>query len=138
MIISWAFCADSAPTAVINTLPSSWISICTPVSSIIFLIVFPPGPITSRILSVGIFILFTRGAYGDNSLFGSLIHSIILLKINSRPRFAWARAAAKISLLRPSTLISIWIAVIPSGVPATLKSISPRASSIPWISVKIV
>ncbi len=33
--------------------------------------------------------------------------------------------------------MSIWIAVTPTSVPATLKSISPKASSIPWISVKI-
>ena len=39
---------------------------------------------------------------------------------------------------KPEILISIWIAVTPFAVPATLKSISPRASSMPWISVKIV
>ena len=31
--------------------------------------------------------------------------------------------------------MSIWRAVIPSRVPATLKSMSPRASSTPWMSV---
>ena len=35
----------------------------------------------------------------------------------------------------PLILISIWMAVMPSLVPATLKSISPRKSSRPWISV---
>ena len=38
--------------------------------------------------------------------------------------------------LNPLILVSTWIEVIPSVVPATLKSISPKKSSIPWISVK--
>ena len=38
-----------------NTVPSSSISILTPVSSIILFIVFPPEPITSFILSGFIF-----------------------------------------------------------------------------------
>ena len=33
--------------------------------------------------------------------------------------------------------MSTWIAVIPSFVPPTLKSISPKKSSKPWISVSI-
>ena len=37
----------------------------------------------------------------------------------------------------PDIFISICKAVIPSRVPATLKSISPRWSSRPWISVSI-
>ena len=41
------------------------------------------------------------------------------------------------SLERPWTLISIWIAVTPTSVPVTLKSMSPRKSSIPWISERI-
>ena len=36
-----------------------------------------------------------------------------------------------------STLMSIWIDVTPSRVPATLKSMSPRWSSVPRISVRI-
>ena len=42
-----------------------------------------------------------------------------------------------ISSVMPLTLMSIWIAVMPSVVPATLKSMSPRASSMPWMSVRI-
>ena len=41
-------------------------------------------------------------------------------------------------LVIPVTLISICNAVIPFLVPATLKSISPKWSSIPWISVNTV
>src|SRR5437588_604844 len=37
----------------------------------------------------------------------------------------------------PLILISICSAVTPSAVPATLKSISPRASSMPWISLRM-
>ena len=46
-----------------------------------------------------------------------------------------AIAPSTIGLVRPWILISIWIAVIPSVVPVTLKSISPKKSSRPWISV---
>ena len=35
----------------------------------------------------------------------------------------------------PLILMSIWMAVMPSLVPATLKSMSPRKSSRPWMSV---
>ena len=35
----------------------------------------------------------------------------------------------------PSILMSIWIEVTPSRVPATLKSMSPRWSSVPRMSV---
>ena len=36
--------------------------------------------------------------------------------------------------VRPSILMSIWMAVMPFLVPATLKSMSPKKSSTPWIS----
>ena len=35
----------------------------------------------------------------------------------------------------PLILMSIWMAVMPCAVPATLKSMSPRKSSRPWMSV---
>ena len=38
----------------------------------------------------------------------------------------------------PVTLMSIWRAVIPSRVPVTLKSMSPKASSLPRMSVRTV
>ncbi len=41
-----------------------------------------------------------------------------------------------ISIVRPSILMSIWIAVMPCSVPATLKSMSPSASSDPRMSVR--
>ena len=42
-----------------------------------------------------------------------------------------------ISRLTPVILMSICRAVMPSRVPATLKSMSPRWSSAPWMSVRI-
>ena len=41
-----------------------------------------------------------------------------------------------ISLVMPATLMSICSAVTPSAVPATLKSMSPYASSLPVMSVR--
>ena len=51
-------------------------SILTPVCSIILLIVFPPEPITSFILSTGICSDTILGAYFDNSFLGSGIVGI--------------------------------------------------------------
>ena len=73
-----------------------------------------------------------------SSFLGSAMQASILPMINSRPFLACASACWKISLLMPWILISICIAVMPAAVPATLKSISPRASSRPWISVRMV
>ena len=47
-----------------------------------------------------------------------------------------AIASSTIGLVRPWILISIWMAVMPFSVPATLKSISPKQSSMPWMSVR--
>jgi len=58
----------------------------------IFLMVLPPGPITLAILSGSTLIVVIFGAYLDNSLRGSLMHSIILPMMNSRPRLACANA----------------------------------------------
>ena len=46
-------------------------SIFTPVASIILLIVFPPAPITSFILSTGITVATIFGAYFESSFLGS-------------------------------------------------------------------
>ena len=138
LIISIALLAASVLTAAMKIRPVSSISILAPDSSTIFLIILPPGPITLLIFSGSTLMVVIFGAYGESSARGAEMHSIILLMMNSRPRLACANAWVKISLLIPSILISIWIAVIPLSVPATLKSISPRASSKPWMSVKMV
>ena len=49
---------------------------------------------------------------------------------------AWASARERMSRDSPLILMSICSAVTPSRVPATLKSMSPIASSIPWMSVR--
>ena len=64
------------------------------------------------------------------------IVSSIFSIIKSLPFLACSSAVVRICLSIPLIFISIWIAVIPSVVPVTLKSISPRKSSIPWISVR--
>ena len=53
-------------------------------------------------------------------------------------RAVWARSSAvcMISTVSPSILMSIWIEVTPCRVPATLKSMSPSASSTPRMSVR--
>ncbi len=50
------------------------------------------------------------------------------------PRLAWSRAFVRISVETEEILMSIWKAVMPSFVPATLKSMSPRWSSSPRMS----
>ena len=119
-----------------NTVPSSLISILTPVSSIILFITFPPAPITSLIFSGSILIIEVLGAYVETSPLGPGIHSLILSKIWSLAFLAPIIASSITLKLNPFILVSTCIDVIPSTVPATLKSISAKKSSIPWISVK--
>jgi len=61
-MIPRALAAAASSTEAISTVPSSLISILTPVSSMMLRIIFPPGPITSRILSTGILKEIIRGA----------------------------------------------------------------------------
>ena len=64
------------------------------------------------------------------------MHSLILSKIINLAFLAPYIASCITFSDRPFILVSTWIEVIPSSVPATLKSISPKKSSKPWISVK--
>ena len=108
-----------------------------PVSSCICWIIFPPGPITAPINSLGISICTIRGTCGFNSARGSAIVSVSLPRICSRPALACIRAFSSISKLSPSHLMSICVAVSPSFVPVVLKSISPKWSSSPRISLRM-
>ena len=135
LIIFLAISAPSWSLDVIVTTPESWISISAPDASIIALICFPPGPITVPISSVGIVIVEMLGANGDKWSAGAEITSLIFPKMCNLPSFAWAKARRNVSFAMPFAFISIWRAVIPVSLPVTLKSISPRKSSIPWISV---
>ena len=124
--------------AEICTLPTpsaSSMVIVAPVSSCICWIILPPGPITAPINSLGISIWMMRGTCGFISARGSEIVSIMHLRMCSRPALACIRAFSRISKLKPSHLISICVAVKPLGVPVVLKSMSPRWSSSPRISL---
>ena len=95
----------------------------------------PPGPIIAPINSLGIVLVTILGAWAFTSPFGVAIVSVSFSKICNRPSLACFSAFTKISYDKPLILISIWQAVIPSLVPVTLKSISPRWSSSPKISL---
>ena len=137
LTICTAFSKLSVSLAKTLTLPSSSTSTLAPDWATIPLIVSPPLPITSRILSVGIFITLVLGAFFDAAL-GSEITWFIWPRILSLASFACLSAIDIMSSVIPSIFISIWSALIPFDVPATLKSISPRWSSSPRISVSTV
>ena len=115
-------------------MPSSSMLILAPVFSTISRITLPPVPITSRILSVGIFIVSMRGANSPSSARAPVIALLISPRMCRRPSRAWASATRMISSVMPAILMSICSEVTPSLVPATLKSMSPRWSSSPRMS----
>ena len=106
-----------------------------PVSSCMPWIIFPPGPITAPMNSLGIVICSMRGTWGFRSARGLSSVFIISPRICSLPAFACMRAFSRISYERPSHLMSICVAVRPFRVPVVLKSISPRWSSSPRMSL---
>ena len=97
-------------------VPSSWMSICVPVSLVIAWIVEPPLPITSRILSGWILIVIRRGA---NSLSSGAARSIALghLAEDVQAAVPWPAPAPTfmISSVMPSILMSICSADTPFG-----------------------
>ena len=93
IMIAFALSAFAAlPTVAIFTLPSSSISILTPVSSIILLITLPCLPTTSPIFSGLMLKEIIFGAYSESSALGLSITSSILFKICCLPTFACAIA----------------------------------------------
>ena len=84
----------------------------------------PPGPMTSRIFSGSMLKVMMRGALGESSL-GPGAAASILSSISMRALRAWFRADSRIPRVMPPALLSIWSAVTPCRVPATLKSMSP-------------
>ena len=76
-----------------------------------------------------------RGANGLISS-GASIASFMTSRIARRASFACRSAPARTDAGIPSNFVSSCRAVTKSLVPATLKSISPKASSAPKISVK--
>ena len=120
-----------------NTVPSSWMSMSAPVAAMISLIRLPLGPITSPILSTGIWMLMMRGALALTSSRGIAIAPSMTSRIVKRASRACWSAPASTSPGSPVTFMSSWIAVTNSRVPATLKSMSPNASSAPRMSVSV-
>ncbi len=100
-----------------------------PVSSTILLIFLPPGPIRSLIFSGLISTVTIRGAYGERSALGSAIALAITSRICKRASRDCLIVCSTRSQVRPLVLVSICTAVIPSAVPAILKSIPPGPSS---------
>ncbi len=66
-----------------------------------------------------------RGAYVEMSLRDAASVSAILPRMCGRPWRACSSAFHMMSIVMPPTLMSICRAVMPSAVPATLKSMSP-------------
>ena len=131
-----AFCAISSLEEETKIVPSSSTSMPHLVSSIMERTTRPPGPMTVPIFSTGICTRYILGAYLESSARGSGMVSSIFSRMVRRASFAWWSAFSITSTVIPFTLMSIWRAVIPSSVPATLKSMSPSESSRPAMSVK--
>ena len=100
-------------------------------------IVSPPLPITAPIFSVSIWIALIRGAYCESSSRGSAMRLVHLAEDRAGgASLACESASRRMSNVTPVILMSICRAVMPSEVPATLKSMSPRWSSTPAMSVR--
>ena len=128
---------STAPMVTMPTTPSSSTVMSAPVSCCRVLMTLPLGPITSPILSTGISILIIFGALAATSLRGSEMASVMTARMAIRASLACMRALVRTSAGRPSILVSSCSAVIASAVPATLKSMSPKASSAPRMSVSV-
>ena len=98
----------------------------------------PLGPMTSPILSMGIWKVTILGAVSRTSGRGSAMAAFMTSRMDRRASRACWRARPSTSAGRPSILVSSWRAVTNSAVPATLKSMSPKASSAPRMSVRVV
>ncbi len=120
-----------APMVTVPITPSSSTAISVPVSCCKLLMTLPFGPMTSPILSRGISRLTILGAVSRTSPRGSVMAPAMTARILIRASWACCRAEASTSAGRPSILVSSCRAVTKSAVPATLKSMSPKASSAP-------
>ncbi len=136
-IQSMAFCADSRSAAPTRTTPSSSMSMSAPVSRTICWIILPFGPMMSPILSTGTSTTWRRGAVSRRSSRGPEIASSITSRTFARACFALRRPSPSTSEGSPCNFVSSCSAVTNSAVPATLKSMSPMASSAPRISVRV-
>ncbi len=129
-----AFSPDREDTV---TVPSSLMSTLAPVCSVMALIFLPPGPITIPIISGSILKVINCGAYFDMVARGVSMVASIFSRMCRRAGLAWLMASAITLMGSPVIFMSICRAVMPLSVPATLKSMSPRKSSMPWMSVRM-
>ena len=106
-ILAIAASALSWFTAAIVIVPSSSMLISAPVSLTIERIISPPGPITAPIISTGMVIVVSFGAYGDRSAFGADMCWFMMPRMCKRPSRACASAVRMMSTDRPSILMSI-------------------------------
>ena len=123
-MIAASICDESDDDTLMT--PSSSMSTLAPVVATISRITLPPVPITSRIFDLSIVKVSMRGACADSSERVSPSAFAISLRMCARPSWACFRATFMISSVMPEILMSICSAVMPSLVPATLKSMSPR------------
>ncbi|CAB5071624.1 unannotated protein [freshwater metagenome] len=119
----------------IPVAPSSSTAMSAPVSCWMVLMTLPLGPITSPTLSKGIVKDTIFGAVSATVERGALSAAFMLSRIVIRASRACCKAADNTSAGIPSILVSSCKAVTQSTVPATLKSMSPNASSAPRMSV---
>src|SRR5256885_15732798 len=92
------------------------------------LIFLPPGPMRSRILSVGMLSLKRRGAYAEIAARGSLSVASMVSRISRRAFFGFPRGLGIIGMPMPVTLVALWGAGIPGGGPAAFKFLAPLRS----------
>ena len=132
------FALSGDPIVTIPTAPSSSTAISAPVSCWMVLMTLPFGPITSPILSIGIVMVTIFGAVSATESRAVDSTVFMLSKICRRASRACCNAEDKTSAGMPSIFVSNCNAVTASEVPATLKSMSPNASSAPRMSVRVV
>ena len=120
--IFFARSPPSASTQVMNTRPSCSMSSFAPVSASIFLMILPPGPIMSPILSGWIITTNTLGAYWLRLSLGSAI--VLFNHVENRHTWRLSPAQAlhgRSPSTDPSILVSIWMAVTPCAGPGDLE-----------------
>mmetsp|Transcript_23976 Transcript_23976/g.58762 ORF Transcript_23976/g.58762 Transcript_23976/m.58762 type:complete len:231 (-) Transcript_23976:1278-1970(-) len=124
---------------VMITTPSSLMSMAsTLVSSQMLLIISPPLPMIFPMYLVGTVTLWIWGANSERAPAGGGLAFSISPRMCTRPLLAASSAWRSTARVMPSTLMSIWNALMPAPSPATLKSMSPRASSLPRMSVRMM
>ena len=93
----------------------------------------PPLPMTSPVLSAGIIMLNLKGGQLGARLGG---RPVVSSRMYRQPLRHFSQRFSTMLVVRPSTLISIWMAVMPRRVPPTLKSC--RRGVLDTLNVSIV